>query len=183
MDLYNYWLMEKVAEEEKQESFAKRHKKKLIGGGSLVGSGLVGTYAGGRVVARESNILRKEHNRAKNDLLKNIINTIGKIHPNLRRKLKADANYLRELRETQKRRGEDPMGGRAGEVHANLKDSGKRYGESRRLEKKIELLKKQRNDTATAFSDFDKRNVLGKVWQGGKRLVKDVGSKFLKRGK
>ncbi len=38
MDLYNYWLMEKVAEEEKQESFAKRHKKKLIGGAAIAGA-------------------------------------------------------------------------------------------------------------------------------------------------
>ena len=47
MDLYNYWLMEKAAEEEKQESFAKRHKGKLIGGG--VGGGV--SVAGGIAAA------------------------------------------------------------------------------------------------------------------------------------
>ena len=54
MDLYNYWLMEKVAEEEKQESFAKRHKGKLIGGG--VAGGIAAAHGlerhGGRVAGR-----------------------------------------------------------------------------------------------------------------------------------
>jgi len=46
MDLYNYWLMEKVAEEEKQESFVKRHKKKLIGGAAIAGTVGAGVGAG-----------------------------------------------------------------------------------------------------------------------------------------
>ncbi len=44
MDLYNYWLMEKVAEEEKQDGFAKRHEKKLIGAG-VIGAGALGAGA------------------------------------------------------------------------------------------------------------------------------------------
>ena len=56
MDLYNYWLMEKVAEEEKQESFAKRHKGKLIGGGVSVAGGIAAAHGlerhGGRVAGR-----------------------------------------------------------------------------------------------------------------------------------
>jgi len=44
MDLYNYWLMDKVAEEDEQESFAERHKKKLVAGGIL---GAFGTAAAG----------------------------------------------------------------------------------------------------------------------------------------
>ncbi len=55
MDLYSYWLMEKVAEEEKQESFAKMHKGKLVGGAAVAG-GIAAAHGlerhGGRAVDR-----------------------------------------------------------------------------------------------------------------------------------
>jgi len=182
MDIYNYWLMEKIAEEEKQESFAKRHKDKLMAGGALAGSGLAG-YGAGRVASRESGILRGELDRAEKELRKKQMQSSPITKQEIRSQMEDYASGLRKLVANRKRLGRNTEGGEVGKLRATLKETGKRYREATEIEKNMPSFKKQRDAAATAVSDFDKRNVLGRAWQGGKRLVKDVGSKFLKRGK
>jgi len=80
MDLYNYWLMEKVAEEKKQEGFVKNNKGKLIAGalaGTTVGAGvgIVGKDVADSLISNEQDWLfgelrnrRREHRKTNRDL-------------------------------------------------------------------------------------------------------------------
>jgi len=202
MNLFDYWLMEKVAEEEKQESFAKRHKGKLIGGG--VASGLaahvgLGKWNEDKILKDEKRIYDKYTEKSGPLVVKNNYHhdkywplkkernklldphkTKAWEYKNLKKKLSDpewanSVDSIRERMSISKKQMQETSKEIGPKIRENVLEANKHKKEMSRLKPLLDSLYEEKE------RHFKKVNV--NRYRNLVRTIKDVGSKFLKKGK
>ena len=192
MDLYTYWLMEKVAEEEKkQEGFIKKHKNKLVGAASVVGGGVAG-YGVGKAaeygVRGIAEIQRKSLAKDYDKVIHSYNRAVseGKSLEAAAKQTKMEAGAAARMHRSRIKQVNPRLNPNTREeAKAQIRNLSSKVREAnKRVKNHLSMIidaEESRKRINEAQKSFYSANDLGRAWQGVKRLVKDPFSRFLRR--